>query len=209
MIYYPLNTLLKAGIKDILIIVSPQYAGDYLSLLGSGKEFGANFTYEVQDEPRGLADAFIIGENFIDKENVVMVLGDNIIEDDITEEIKNFKGGAKVFAKKVFDPERFGVVQFDEAGKAIKIVEKPKEHISDHALIGLYIYDGRVVEAAKNVKPSERGELEIVDLHQWYLEKGELEVAQIKGEWIDAGTFDSLLKAQNFAKDKLKGKMII
>lgn len=209
MIYYPLNTLLKAGIKDILIIVSAQYAGDYLSLLGSGKEFSANFTYEVQDEPRGLADAFIIGENFIDHENVVMVLGDNIIEDDISEDIKSFKGGAKVFAKKVHDPERFGVVQFDAEGKAVKIVEKPKQHISDYALIGLYIYDSRVVEAAKNVIPSERGELEIVDLHQFYLDKGELEVAEIKGEWIDAGTFDSLLKAQNFAKEKLQGKMII
>lgn len=209
MIYYPLNTLLKAGIKDILIIVAPQYAGDYLNLLGSGKEFGARFTYEVQEEPRGLADAFIIGENFIDGEDVVMVLGDNIIEDDVSEDIKNFKGGARVFAKKVPDPERFGVVRFDDSGKPVEIVEKPKEKISDSALIGLYIYDGRVVEVAKNVQPSERGELEIVDLHRWYLERGELSVAEIKGEWVDAGTFDSLLKAQVFAKEKLKGKMII
>lgn len=209
MIYYPLNTLLKAGIKEILIIVAPQYAGDYLNLLGSGKEFGARFTYEVQEEPRGLADAFIIGENFIDQESVVMILGDNIIEDDVSEEIRNFKGGAKVFAKKVSDPERFGVVRFDESGRPVEIVEKPKEKISDRALIGLYVYDGRVIEIAKGVQPSERGELEIVDLHRWYLERGELEVAEIKGEWIDAGTFDSLLKAQTFAKDKLQGKMVI
>ncbi len=209
MIYYPLNTLLKAGIKDILIIVAPQYAGDYLNLLGSGKEFGARFTYEVQDEPRGLADAFLIGESFIDGEDVVMILGDNIIEDDVSDEIKNFKGGAKVFAKKVPDPERFGVVRFDESGKPVEIVEKPKERIGDSALIGLYIYDGRVVEVAKEVEPSERNELEIVDLHRWYLKRGELEVAQIRGEWIDAGTFDSLLSAQSLAKERFKGKMII
>ncbi len=209
MIYYPLNTLLKAGIKDVLIIVSPEYADDYLALLGSGREFGARFTYEIQDEPRGLADAFILGENFINNDNIVMILGDNIIEDDVSEEIKNFKGGAKVFAKDVTDPERFGVVRFNDDGRPVEIVEKPKERISNSALIGLYIYDNRVVEVAKNVVPSERGELEIVDLHNWYLTKGELEVAKIKGEWIDAGTFDSLLYAQNFAKERMKGKMVI
>jgi glucose-1-phosphate thymidylyltransferase len=209
MIYYPLNTLLKAGIKDVLIIVAPEYADDYLSLLGSGRQFGAKFTYEVQDEPRGLADAFILGENFINNDDVVMVLGDNIIEDDVSEEIKNFKGGAKVFAKEVSDPERFGVVRFDENGCPAEIVEKPKNNIGNNALIGLYIYDKRVVLAAKEVKPSERGELEIVDLHNWYLAKGELEVAKIKGEWIDAGTFDSLLYAQNFAKEKMGGKIVI
>jgi glucose-1-phosphate thymidylyltransferase len=189
--------------------VAPQYAGDFLNLLGSGRQFGARFTYEVQEEPRGLADAFILGENFIDGEDVVMILGDNIIEDDVTEQIKNFKGGAKVFAKKVSDPERFGVVRFDEAGHPVEIVEKPKERISDNALIGLYVYDGRVSEVAKGIQPSERGELEIVDLHRWYLDRGELEVSEIKGEWIDAGTFDSLLRAQNFAKEKLGGKVII
>jgi len=209
MIYYPLNTLLKAGIKEILIIVSPERAGDYLNLLGSGKEFGCKFTYEIQDHPRGLADAFIIGENFIDKENVCMILGDNIFEDDLNEDIKNFKSGGKVFAKKVPDPERFGVVKFDENMKAVKIEEKPKKFLSDYALTGLYIYDSRVIEAAKQVKPSERGELEITDLHNWYLEKGELEVAMVEGEWIDAGTFDSLLRAQNFAKEKMQGKMVI
>jgi len=209
MIYYPLNTLIKAGIKEILIIISPERAGDYLNLLGSGKDFGVKFTYEIQDKPRGLADAFIIGENFIDQDNVTMILGDNIFEDDLSKDIKNFKSGGKVFAKKVSDPERFGVVKFDENMKAVKIQEKPKQWLSDYALTGLYVFDGRVIEAAKAVKPSERGELEITDLHNWYLEKGELEVAMVKGEWIDAGTFDSLLAAQNLAKEKLQDKLVI
>jgi glucose-1-phosphate thymidylyltransferase len=209
MIYYPLNTLIKAGIKDILIIIAPERAGDYLNLLGSGKDFGVNFTYEVQDHPRGLADAFIIGEDFIDDDNVTMILGDNIFEDDFTDDIKNFKSGGKLFAKKVVDPERFGVVQFDEKMKAVKIEEKPKVWISDYALTGLYIYDNRVVEAAKAAVPSERGELEITELHNWYLKKGELDVAMVNGEWIDAGTFDSLLRAQNLAKEKLQDKLVI
>ncbi|MFH0891926.1 MAG: sugar phosphate nucleotidyltransferase [Candidatus Falkowbacteria bacterium] len=209
MIYYPLNTLIKAGIKEILIIVAPERAGDYLNLLGSGKEFGVKFTYEIQDKPRGLADAFIIGENFIDKESVTLILGDNIFEDDFSEDIKNFRGGAKVFAKKVPDPERFGVVKFDRSMRAVRIEEKPKEWLSDYALTGLYIYDSRVVEAAKEVVPSARGEIEITELHNWYLSKGELEVAQVKGEWIDAGTFDSLLAAQILAKEKLQEKLVI
>lgn len=209
MIYYPLNTLIKAGIKEILIIVAPERAGDYLNLLGSGKEFGVKFTYEIQDKPEGLAQAFIIAENFIDQESVAMILGDNIFEDDFSEEIKSFKSGAKIFAKKVLDPERFGVIKLDVNLKPEVIIEKPKEKISDLAVTGLYVFDNRVVEIAKNMKPSDRGELEITDVNNWYLEKGELEVAMVKGEWLDAGTFDSLLRAQNIAKEKLAGKMII
>lgn len=209
MIYYPLNTLIKAGIKDILIIISPDRAGDYLNLLGSGKEFGVKFTYEIQDKPEGLAQAFIIGEKFIDDEPVCMILGDNIFEDDFSEEILNFKGGAKIFAKQVPDPERFGVVKFDAEMKAEKIVEKPQEFLSNHAVTGLYVYDKRVVQVAKNMKPSARGELEITDVNNWYLEQGDLSVAMVQGEWLDAGTFESLLKAQNFAKEKLDGKMLI
>lgn len=209
MIYYPLNTLIKAGIKEILIIVSPERAGDYLNLLGSGKEFGVKFTYEIQDKPEGLAQAFLLGENFIDQEDVTMILGDNIFEEDFSEEIKNFKRGAKVFAKHVSDPERFGVVKFDENNKAEQIVEKPKEYLSNYALTGLYVCDNGVVSIAKNVKPSSRGELEIVDVLNSYLEKGELDVAMVSGEWLDAGTFDSLLQAQNLAKEKLADKMII
>ncbi len=204
MIFYPLNTLVRAGIKEILIIVAPERAGDYLNLLGSGKELGLKLTYEVQDEPRGLPEAFIIGENFIDDEDVAMILGDNIFEDDFSQEIKSFQKGVKVFAKKVPDPERFGVVKFNESGQAQQIAEKPKEYLSDYVLTGLYIYDSRVVEVAKNLQPSARGELEIVDLHNWYLEQGELEVAKVQGEWLDAGTFDSLLRAQVLAKEKLQ-----
>ena len=202
MIFYPLQTLLDAGIKDILIIVAPERAGDYLRLLGSGKEFGVKFTYEIQDKPEGLAQAFILGENFIGDDSVCMILGDNIFEDDFSEAIANFSSGGLVFATKVPDPERSGVVVFDEKMKATKIVEKPKEHISDYAIPGLYVYDNRVVEAAKQVKPSARGELEIVDLHNWYLEKGELKVQVLKGEWIDAGTFESLYKATELARKK-------
>lgn len=209
MIYYPLDTLIKAGIKEILIIVSPERAGDYLNLLGSGREFGVKFTYEIQDKPEGLAQAFIIGEKFIQGENVVMILGDNIFEDNFADDISNFKSGAKVFAKYVPDPERFGVVKFDDKMKAEKIIEKPTNYLSNYAVTGLYVYDHRVVEVAKNLKPSARGELEITDLNNWYLAKGELEVAMVEGEWLDAGTFDSLLKAQLFAKEKLDAKMSI
>ncbi|MEA2064902.1 MAG: sugar phosphate nucleotidyltransferase [Patescibacteria group bacterium] len=209
MIYYPLNTLIKAGIRDILIIIAPEYAGHFLNLLGSGKKFGARFTYEVQEEPRGLADAFIVGENFIGKDNVTMILGDNIFEDDFLKEIKSFKSGGKVFAKKVSDPERFGVVKFGQDMKAEKIQEKPKKWISDYAITGLYIYDNRVVETAKHIEPSERGELEITDLHNWYLKKGELDVAMVNGKWLDAGTFDSLLEAQILAKEKLQNKLVV
>ena len=196
MIYYPLQTLLQGGIKDILIIVAPEHAGDFLKFLGSGKEFGARFAYEVQDKPEGLAQAFIIGENFIEDDSVAMILGDNIFEDDFSPAIKNFKSGGHVFAKKVSDPERFGVVKFDERGRAQEIKEKPKEWLSDYALTGLYIFDRRVVKAAKALKLSARGELEITDIHNFYLQKGELEVSEVNGEWIDAGTFDSLLRAQ-------------
>jgi glucose-1-phosphate thymidylyltransferase len=202
MIYYPLQTLLAGGVKDILIIVAPDRAGDYLNLLGSGKQFGANFTFEVQDKPEGLAQAFHIGESFIGNDNVALILGDNIFEEDFSEVLKNFKGGAQIFAKKVSDPHRFGVVKFDDKMNAQKIVEKPTEHLSDYAITGLYVYDNRVIEVAKNLKPSERGELEIVDLHNWYLDKGELKVNIVDGEWIDAGTVDSLFKANQFIYNK-------
>ena len=216
MIFYPLATLLKAGIKEILIIITPKHAGDFLCLLGSGKEFGAKFTYEIQDKPEGLAQAFIIGEDFIGKDNVAMILGDNIFGDNFSSAVKNFKKGGHVFAKEVPDPERFGVVKFDPEGvasrpygagknlKAIKILEKPKKFLSNYAITGLYIYDNRVIEIAKKLKPSARGELEITDLHNWYLKKGELKVDLVRGEWIDMGTLDSLLKASNWAKKQVE-----
>ncbi|MDO8604197.1 MAG: sugar phosphate nucleotidyltransferase [bacterium] len=209
MIFYPLNTLIRAGIKDILIIVAPERAGDYLNLLGSGKEFGVKISYEIQDKPAGLPEAFIIGEHFIGSENVAMILGDNIFEDDFSQDIKDFSGGAKIFAKRVHDPERFGVVKFDENMKAELIIEKPKQKISDHAITGLYLYDKRVIEVAKKIKPSLRGELEIVDLHNWFLKSSELAVVEVKGDWIDCGTFESLLRAQILAKEKLQHQLVI
>lgn len=203
MIFYPLNTLIKAGIKEILVIVAPEHSGQFLNLLGSiFKNHGINLSFEVQKIPRGLADAFIMGENFIDQDSITMVLGDNIFEDDLSEAIKNFKSGGQVFAKKVTDPERFGVVKFDEEGKAIQVVEKPKEFVSDWALTGLYCYDNRVVEIAKNLPPSDRGEIEVTDINKKYLEMEELTVKKIEGEWLDAGTFDSLLEAGNIVKEK-------
>lgn len=203
MIFYPLNTLIKAGIKEILIIVAPEHSGQFLNLLGSiFKNNGINLFFEVQKIPRGLADAFIMGEDFIDKDNVAMILGDNIFEDDLSNSIRNFKSGGQVFAKKVTDPERFGVVKFDESGKATRVVEKPKEFVSDWAITGLYIYDNRVVDIAKNLAPSDRGEIEVTDINKKYLELGELSVNKIEGEWLDAGTFDSLLEAGNIVKEK-------
>ncbi len=209
MIYYPLNTLIKAGIKDILIIIAPEYAGHFLNLLGSGKEFNVNFTYEIQEEPKGLADAFIIGEQFIGNDNVTMILGDNIFEDDLNEDIKSFSSGGRVFAKKVKDPERFGVVEFDNNKKAISIEEKPKLPKSDYAVTGIYIYDNKVVEIAKNIKPSPRGEIEITDINNYYLKNNKLDVRLINGEWLDAGTFDSYLEAQILAKEKLQDNLVI
>lgn len=203
MIFYPLNVLVKGGIKDILVIIAPEHSGHFLNLLGSiFDKHDIRLEFKVQKTPRGLADAFLVGENFIGDDNVTMILGDNIFEDDFSGDIKNFKSGAKVFAVKVPDPERSGVVKFDENLKAVKIVEKPQEWISDYIIPGLYIYDSRVVEVAKTVRPSARGEVEIVDLHNWYLERGELEVGLVKGKWLDAGTFDSLLEAGNYVKEK-------
>jgi glucose-1-phosphate thymidylyltransferase len=206
MILHPLETLLKAGIKDILIIVAPDHAGDFLKLLGSGRAFGARFTYEIQDKPEGLPQAFIIGESFVGSDNVCLILGDNIFEDDFSDTIRKFKKGGQIFAKKVSDPDRFGVVKFDKQMKAVEIVEKPKKFLSPYAITGLYIYDNRVIKVARDVKPSERGELEITDLHNWYLTRGELKVDLVEGDWVDAGTFDTLFRASQLAHKKARKK---
>lgn len=205
MIMYPLKTLIKAGVKDILIIVSPEHADDYLKLLGSGKQYGVRFTYEVQEKPEGLAQAFVIGENFIGRDNVCMILGDNIFEDDFSPQIKRFKKGAHIFAKRVKDPQRFGVIKFDAKGRGLKIEEKPKKFLSPYAITGLYLYDNRVCEVAKQVKPSARGEMEITELHNWYLQKGELKVSMVENHWLDAGTFESLFKASEIMRKKQLG----
>lgn len=209
MIFYPLGTLLAAGIRDILIIVAPDHAGDFLNILGSGKEYGARFSYEIQERPQGLPEAFVLGERFIGNDSVALILGDNIFEDDFSRAVSSFRSGAAIFAKAVPDPQRFGVVVLDKHGKPKKIVEKPKRRVSDFAIVGLYLYDHRVVTLAKKLKPSRRGETEIVDLHNAYLKINELSVHTIHGEWIDAGTFDSLLKANLFAAGRKKSEEIM
>ncbi len=206
MIFYPIETLIKAGITDILIIIAPEYSGHFLNLLGDGHEFGARFSYAVQKEPKGLADAFIIGEDFIDNDDVTMILGDNIFDQDFSKEIKNFKGGAMIFAKEVQDPERFGVVEFDKDMNAISIEEKPEKPKSNYAVVGLYTYDNRIVEYAKNLAPSPRGEIEITDLNNIYLKSGEMKVNLFNTLWEDAGTFDSLLRVSNIMAQKAQAK---
>lgn len=204
MIFYPLNSLIKAGIKDILIIVSPEHSGNYLNLLGSLLEkHGIQISFQVQRRPRGLADAYLLAEDFLDGEPSVMILGDNIFEHDFSEDIKSFEKGGRVFALKVSDPERFGVVEFDpETRKVISIEEKPASPKSEYVIPGIYIYDGQAPGIAKTLTPSlNRGELEIVDVHNAYLEKGELDVRVLEGAWFDTGTHDSLLEASVFAKE--------
>ncbi len=202
MVYYPIETLIRAGIKNILIIVAPEYAGHFLNLLGTGRDFGVKFTYEIQEEPRGLADAFVVGETFIGKDNVAMILGDNIFDDDFSKQIKSFKSGALIFAKEVDDPERYGVAEFDDKMRVLSLAEKPKKPKSNYAVVGLYVYDNRVINFAKNLKSSPRGEIEITDLNKVYLRLKELKAEVIKGIWEDAGTFDSLLRAANLMAEK-------
>jgi dTDP-glucose 4,6-dehydratase len=203
MIFYPLNVLIKAGINDILMIVSPEHSGHFVNLLGSILDsYGIQVSFKVQTEPRGLPEAFILGENHIDNNNVALILGDNIFEDDFSVQIKQFKSGGQIFVKKVPDPERFGVIKFGADIKPEAIVEKPKQWVSDYAITGLYLYDHHVVEVAKNLKPSARGELEIVDLHNHYLGRNELKTTIFEGAWLDAGTHDALLEASVTVKEK-------
>lgn len=205
MIYYPLSTLLLAGIRDILIITTPHDSEPFQRLLGDGTHIGCNIQYAVQEKPEGLAQAFIIGADFIGSDSVALVLGDNIFYGAGLPQLlqsKNNIQGACVFAYRVSDPERYGVVEFDSHYKAISIEEKPLQPKSKYAVPGLYFYDNRVVEYAKNLKPSERGELEITDINKIYLNNGELEVG-IFGRgtaWFDTGTFDSLNEASEFVK---------
>ena len=209
MIYYPMSVLMNAGIRDILIISTPQDTPRFEELLGDGHQFGVNLSYEVQPSPDGLAQAFIIGEKFIGDDNVAMVLGDNIfaghgLKKRLNEAVKNAERGkgATVFGYYVDDPERFGIVEFDKNGKAVSIEEKPEKPKSNYCVTGLYFYDNKVVEYAKNLKPSARGELEITDLNRIYLEKGSLNV-ELLGQgftWLDTGTHESLVEATNFVK---------
>ena len=207
MIYYPLSVLMLAGIREVLIISTPDDLPNFIKLLGTGEEIGMQFSYKVQPSPDGLAQAFILGEEFIGDDDVCLVLGDNIFYGHgftklLASSLKNVEEEkmATVFGYYVQDPERYGVVDFDKEGKALSIEEKPKNPKSNHAVVGLYFYPNSVVEIAKNVKPSDRGELEITTVNQTYLEQGNLKV-ELMGRgyaWLDTGTHESLLEASNY-----------
>ena len=206
MIYYPITTLLLAGIKDILIITSPSDLDNFKKVLGDGSQIGVKFSYATQTIPRGIAESFLIGEEFINNSPVALILGDNIFHgfgfSSMLKEVGKRDFGATVFGYQVQDPERFGVVEFDKNNKAISLEEKPKIPKSNYAVTGLYFYDNKVVEYAKTLKPSQRGELEITDLNKIYLENNQLKV-EILGRgfaWLDTGTFESLLQAANFVQ---------
>lgn len=209
MIYYPISVLMLAGIREILIISTPEDLPNFKKLLGTGEQFGVNFSYKEQPKPEGLAQAFILGEDFIGKDSVALVLGDNIFYGQgfsgmlksVVKEIGS-QGGATVFGYHVKDPQRFGVVEFDKNGKVLSIEEKPSNPKSNYAVTGLYFYDNRVVEHAKKLKPSARGELEITDLNNMYLECGRLKV-ELFGRgfaWLDTGTHNSLLQASYYVQ---------
>ncbi|MSE04348.1 glucose-1-phosphate thymidylyltransferase RfbA [Lactobacillus salivarius] len=204
MIYYPLSTLMLAGIKDILIISTPEYTPLFEKLLGDGSEWGISLTYKIQEKPNGLAEAFILGADFIGDDTVCLILGDNIYYGSglskLVQEAAQKTDGATVFGYHVNDPERFGVVDFDDDMKALSIEEKPENPKSNYAVTGLYFYDNTVVEKAKNLKPSNRGELEITDINKLYLDEGKLDV-KLMGRgyaWLDTGTHDSMMEAASF-----------
>jgi glucose-1-phosphate thymidylyltransferase len=205
MIYYPLSVLMKAGISEILVISTPADLPNFERLLGDGKKFGCSFSYKIQEVPNGLAQAFVLGADFIEKEKVALILGDNIFYgsglDQLLKANANPDGGV-VFAYHVSDPERYGVVEFDKQGKAISIEEKPVTPKSNYAVPGLYFYDNSVIEIAKNLKPSPRGEYEITDVNKEYLTQGKLQVGILdRGTaWLDTGTFDSLMQASQFVQ---------
>lgn len=205
MIYYPLSTLILAGINEILIISTPQDLPLFKRLLGDGKKYGCKFEYAIQEHPNGLAEAFIIGADFIGKDKVALILGDNIFYGSGLSKLlqaNNNPEGGIVYAYHVNDPERYGVVDFDENGKVISIEEKPTNPKSNYAVPGIYFYDNTVVEIAKNIQPSKRGELEITDVNRAYLDQGKLKVSILNRgtAWLDTGTFDSLMQASQFVQ---------
>ena len=207
MIYYPLQTLLTAGIKDIMIVSGRGHAGHFLELLGSGADFGARFTYEIQDEAGGIAQALALAEDFADNDNVTVVLGDNIFQDSVMDAVQSFESGAHIFLKSVPDAARFGVAEVDkDLGRVRCIEEKPDVPKSDLAVTGLYIYDKGVFDVIKTLKPSGRGELEITDVNNEYIRQGAMGYSVLDGYWSDAGTFGSLLRAGVMVEMKQKSR---
>jgi glucose-1-phosphate thymidylyltransferase len=209
MIFYPINTLLKAGIDEILIVVGGPFAGHFISVLKNGHELGIkHLEYAYQEKEGGIAEALSLAETFAEGESVTVILGDNTSDADIAEEVKNFSDGALIFLKEVPDPKRFGIATFDpdDSGKITKITEKPDNPDSNMAVTGVYIYDNKVFGFIKEVERSERGELEITDVNNKYVEKGELRWGELQGYWWDAGTFDTLLEANNYWAKKSKGE---
>lgn len=204
MIYYPLTTLVQAGVEDIMVVTGGEFAGDFLRLLGNGAEFGLKrLHYAYQEGSGGIAAALALAEDFADGEPVAVILGDTIIEGNVNRSIASFAeggSGAKIFLKKVEDPRRFGVADVD-GDRVTRIVEKPESPPTDLAVIGIYLYDGRVFDVIKNLKPSDRGELEITDVNNQYIAWGEMTYAVLEGWWTDAGTFPSLLRASNLVAD--------
>ncbi len=203
MIYYPIETLTAMGIDQILIVSGREHAGHFLNLLGSGKQFGVRFTYEIQEEAGGIAQVLALGEDFADGEQVALILGDNVFEDremaaKAAEEFRQQELGAKVFLKEVDDPQRFGVAELD-GDRIAGIVEKPQEPKSNLAVTGMYLYDHTVFDKTRTIQPSGRGELEITDVNNAYITEGSMKYQVLEGEWTDAGTFDSLLRASNLA----------
>lgn len=198
MIFYPIDTLVKAGITEILVVTGGPHSGDFLSILKNGKELGiTHLEYAYQESEGGIADALSLAEDFADKDDIVVILGDNTTDHDISDDVKNFKDGAQVFLKEVPDPERFGVPVFDEKdnNKISEIIEKPKYPPNNFAVTGLYIYDSEVFDFIKKIKPSDRGEMEITDVNNHYAKDGKLRYKKIEGFWRDAGTFETLFEA--------------
>lgn len=212
MIFYPINTLVKAGITDILVVTGGPHCGHFMSILKNGQELGIkHLDYAYQEDEGGIAQALSLAENFAEGDNITVILGDNTSDSDISEAVKNFSGGALIFLKEVSDPERFGIATFDPSdnSKIIKITEKPQNPDSEMAVTGVYIYDNKVFSFIREIKPSDRGELEITDVNNKYIEKGQLAWSKLEGYWWDAGTFDTLLEANNYwakrSKEQVKG----
>ena len=194
MIYYPIEKMVNSGVTNILIVTGTEHMGAIVSLLGSGKNFGCKFTYKVQDESGGIAQALGLAEDFIGNDNMMVILGDNIFEDDLSDIVKSFVCGAKIILKNVEDPERYGVAEFASGieRNVVSIEEKPKKPKSNYAVTGIYLYDNRVFDVIRGLRPSGRGELEITDVNNWYVKQGQMQSNELVGWWTDAGTFESL-----------------